>query len=382
MVRANIKGELLTWARERAGLSSDDLAVRFPKLELWERDRSKPTFKQLESFAKVTHAPIGYLFLQAPPDEPPPIPDFRTLAGRPVRRPSPNLLEMIYACQLRQDWFRDNALAEGEEPLSFVGTMRTDTEIVEAAARIRAALNFDLDARRTCRTWEEALRLFIGHADGAGVLVMCSGIVMNNTHRKLDPDELRGFALSDDIAPLVFINGADSKSAQMFTLAHELAHLWLGQTALSNSSVASREQNAVETWCNRVAAELLAPLAVVRYELNRDEGLQQTVQRLSRRFKVSTLVILQRLRDARRLTWDEFNEAYLAEKRRLADLPRPKGGGDFYATTGSRYSKRFARALIGSTLEGRTSYRDAYQLLGISKGETFQELGRVLELNI
>jgi Zn-dependent peptidase ImmA (M78 family) len=382
MVRADVKGELLTWARERAGLAPDELSARFPKLEQWERGESKPTFKQLESFARVTHAPIGYLFLGAPPDEPLPIPDYRTLAGRPVRRPSPDLLEMIYACQLRQDWFRDYALAIGEEALPFIGTMTTNTEVVEAAATIRAALNFDLEARRTCRTWEEALRLFIGHADSVGVLVMCSGIVMNNTHRKLDPEEFRGFALSDDIAPLVFINGADSKSAQMFTLAHELAHLWLGQTALSNSSVSSREQNAVETWCNRVAAELLAPLATVRYELQRDEELQQTVQRLTRRFKVSTLVILQRLRDARRLTWDEFNVAYEAEKRRLAALPRPKAGGDFYATTGSRYSKRFARALIGSTLEGRTSYRNAYQLLGISKAETFQELGRVLELNI
>src|SRR5205807_4811093 len=136
MVKANVKGELLTWARERAGLTSDELSTRFPKLKLWERDESKPTFKQLESFARVTHAPIGYLFLQAPPDEPLPIPDFRTLAGRPVRRPSPNLLEMIYACQLRQDWFRDYALAIGEEPLPFVGSMTTNVEVVEAAAKI------------------------------------------------------------------------------------------------------------------------------------------------------------------------------------------------------------------------------------------------------
>src|SRR5262249_53197174 len=132
---------------------------------------------------------------------------------------------------------------------------------------------------------------------------------------------------------------------------------------------------------NRVAAEMLVPLAVLRYELQRDETVEHAVQRLSRRFKVSSLVILQRLRDARRITWEEFNRAYDAEKHRLAALPKPKGGGDFYATTGARYSRRFARALIGSTLEGKTSYRDAYRLLGISKAETFQELGRVLDLN-
>src|SRR5437588_11281946 len=111
MVKANVKGELLTWARERAGLTSDELSTRFPKLKLWERDESKPTFKQLESFARVTHTPIGYLFLQAPPDEPLPIPDFRTLPVRPGRRLSPDLHGTMLGCQLRPDRFRNYAFA-------------------------------------------------------------------------------------------------------------------------------------------------------------------------------------------------------------------------------------------------------------------------------
>jgi Zn-dependent peptidase ImmA (M78 family) len=285
---------------------------------------------------------------------------------------------MIYACQERQLWFRDHARATQAARLDFVGTATLRSDVVATAAAMRHELGFDLDARRACPTWTEALRLFIGQADRSGVLVMCSGIVMNNTHRKLDPEEFRGFALSDDLAPLVFINGSDSKSAQMFTLAHELAHLWLGQTALSDSTVASHRQNAVETWCNRVAAEMLAPAETVRAELRRGEILAETVARLARRFKVSTLVVLQRLRDVRALTWDEFNAAYEAELARIAALPRPAGGGDFYTTAGARYSKRFTRALVASTLEGQTLYRDAMRLLGISKSETLHELGRSL----
>lgn len=377
-MRVNVKGNLLRWARERADLGPDALRKRFPKFESWEGDEGAPTLKQLEDFAKFVHVPIGYLFLQQPPDEPVPIPDFRTMVGQPVRRPSPDLLDMIYACQRRQDWFRDYAEWMDEEPIAFVGSLSKDAQVIDAAAQIRATLKFDLEARAACGTWEEALRLFVGHADNAGILVMSSGVVMNNNHRKLDPEEFRGFALADRLAPLVFVNGADSKSAQMFTLAHEIAHLWVGQTALSNSSVASRNQNQIETWCNQVAAEVLAPLAVVHNQLRPNESVQQATARLARRFKVSTLVVLQRLRDVGWLSWDQFTDEYEAEKQRLAALPRKKGGGDFYATTGARFSKRFTRALVYSALEGRTQYRDAYKLLGISKAETFKELGRSL----
>lgn len=379
MVRVDVRSEMLRWARDRAGLVLDDLRGRFPKLDAWESGEAKPTLKQLETYARATRTPIGYLFLEEPPEERLPIPDFRTMAGARIQRPSPDLLEMVYACQARQEWFREFAAAFSEPELGFIGSMTTAEPVERAADQIRDELHFDLDARARCSTWEAALRLFVGHADDAGILVMVSGIVMNNGYRKLDPEEFRGFALSDNLAPLVFVNGSDSKSAQMFTLAHELAHLWLGQTALSDTTALSTMQNEVETWCNRVAAEMLAPLRAVRSELKGDNGpLEQTVRRLTRRFKVSSLVILQRLRDVGRLPGDFFRDAYEAELRRLAQTVHRPSGGDFYATTRARFGSRFARALVGSTLEGRTQYREAYRLLGISKPETFKALGREL----
>lgn len=378
MVRVDVKGALLRWARERAQLGVDALENKFPYLSEWESEQKKPTIKQLEAYAKATRTPVGYLFLTEPPEERLPIPDFRTMGGRPLKQPSPDLIEMVLACQERQEWFRDYAQATGAERIRFVGTATVNSPVVETAAAIRQSLGFDLDARRRCSTWTEALRTFIGQADGLGLLVMCSGIVMNNTQRQLDPHEFRGFALVDERAPLVFINGRDTKAAQMFTLAHELAHVWLGQSALSDSTVATRQQNPVETWCNRVAAEVLVPLEAVRANFRAADPLPDEVARLTRAFKVSSLVILQRLRDAHYLTWDQFDQAYNAELIRLANLPRPSGGGDFYMTTASPYSRRFTRALVESTMEGRTLYRDAFRMLGISKTETFNELGRSL----
>jgi len=211
-------------------------------------------------------------------------------------------------------------------------------------------------------------------------MVMLSGVVGSNNHRALDPEEFRGFALADALAPLVFINGADTKAAQIFTLAHELAHVWLGESAVSDATLATAPGQAVEIWCNRVAAELLVPIAELRKELSRGCDPLESVGALARTFKVSTLVVLRRLLDAEYISRHQFQQAYGAEVQRLTALSRSSRGGDFYLTQASRLSRRFARAVIVSTLEGQTLYRDAFHMLGVKKQQTFSELGRMLEV--
>lgn len=311
-LRVEVRPAMLRWARERARLDLDDLARRFPKLAEWEDERThvRPTLKQLEDFAKATHAPIGYLFLQEPPVERVPIPDFRTIADRRVERPSPDLLDTIYLCQQRQEWYHDFVRGTRGERLAFIGSATADSDVVATAEAMRTTLGFNIAERRDCPTWTDALRRFLECADSIGVLVMVNGVVGSNTHRKLDPQEFRGFALSDDLAPLVFINGADTKSAQMFTLAHELAHLWLGQSALSNVEPVSVPAERVENWCNCVAAEFLVPLAAFGQVYRADEALNDALARLSRQFKVSTLVILRRIHDAGGLNREAFWRAY------------------------------------------------------------------------
>ena len=377
MDRVEVKPELLRWARSRAGHSVDALASRFPKLAAWESGDVHPTLKQLERFAQATSTPIGFFFLDEPPVERVPIPDFRTIAQKHVMRPSPDLLDTIYLCQQRQDWYRDFARSTGETPLGFVGSARIGDDVVATAARIRQALGFDVEKRRRLSTWMEALRRFIGQADALGVLVMVSGVVGNNTHRHLDPDEFRGFALADPLAPLVFVNGADTKAAQMFTLAHELAHLWLGQSAVSDAQAVAAPDQETERWCNRVAAELLVPIDLIRAEYDESATLRGELDRLARHFKVSTLVILRRIHDAGGLTRAGLWAAYEAELARLRKMPRGSGG-NFYLTLPARVSKRFARALVASTLEGRTSFTESFRLLGVKKLATFHELGHSL----
>jgi len=373
-VRVPVNPELLRWACQRADLTVDALLSRFPRLEAWLAGEAQPTLKQLESFAKATRAPIGYFFLPEPPIETVPIPDFRTVGNERIDRPSPDLLDTLYICQQRQDWYREYARTAGEPELAFVGSASRTERPADVADRIREALGFSVEDRRDQGTWTEALRLFIEEAETTGVLTMVSGVVGSNNSRRLNPDEFRGFALADPRAPLVFINGADTKAAQMFTLAHELAHIWLGESALSDITPVATPTHEVETWCNQVAAELLVPLEHLRQELRADEPLELAIRRLARYFKVSTLVILRRVHDAGGLTREQLWTEYRQELDRLREIRTPSGG-NFYYTTAARVGRRFASAVIRSTLEGRGSFTEAFRLLGFKKMSTFNELG-------
>ena len=372
--RVEVNPELLAWARQRSGLAFEDVAQRFPMLGAWERGDQQPTLKQLESFAQAMHTPVGFLFLPEPPVEKVPIPDYRTIGDAGVRVPSANLLDTIYQCQQRQDWYRDFAVLNREPAVGYVGSLSATVSAATAADVMRTALEFGVENRGASRA--EALRILIERAEALGFLVMVNGVVGSNTHRKLDPREFRGFALADPAAPLVFVNGADTKAAQIFTLVHELAHLWLGGTALDDVDLAERGWQDTERWCNQVAAEVLVPLAATSGTLIPGEPLADTTERLSRKFKASTLVVLRRLYDAGTLTWDEYRSAYDAEFRRLTGLlkERASGGGNFYNTQPTRFGRRFTRAVITSTLEGHTLYRDALQLLSFKKVSTLNEL--------
>ena len=375
-LRVNVKPELFRWARERAGIHVDALVKRFPRYLEWESGEKQPTLKQLEKLALATHAPIGSFFLSEPLDEPVPIPDMRTIGNEFVGRPSVELLDTVYLCLQRQDWYRDYARIEGEDSLPFVGSATTQSDIETTAEKIRAELSFDVEERRNLRTWTEALRRFIEQADALGVLVMTSGIVGNNTHRRLDPEEFRGFALSDDLAPLVFINGADTKAAQMFTLAHELAHIWLGESALSDVDVVSVPAHEVEGWCNRVAAELLVPLTSLFESYRESEDHPNQLNRLARQFKVSTLVVLRRLYDGGAFDQDALQTAYGRELDRITNI-QSTSGGSFHPTLKARVGRRFGGAIVTSTLGGRTSFSG-----GIKKASTLRAFAANLEVGI
>ncbi|MCC6270326.1 MAG: ImmA/IrrE family metallo-endopeptidase [Microbacteriaceae bacterium] len=376
--RVRVSPALLTWAVRRANLTDEVIARRFPDLSKWIADDFGPTLKQLENFASATHAPFGTFFMNEPPTEAIPIPDFRTSTNSRVSGPSADLLDTIYICQMRQEWYRTFAISREYDQLPFVGAVEPGGPVDQTASDIRSALSFGLEGRSQVGTWEQSRLDLIAAIEDIGILVMVSGIVGNNTHRVLDPAEFRGFALSDEFAPVIFVNAADTQAAQIFTLIHELAHIWSGESALSDVPVAKSGANEHELWCNAVAAEVLIPLQSLLAEF-RGIATPEEVSRLAKFYKVSTLVVIKRIFDAGRLGWDEYRTMYEGERARVIALAEDKrkagGGGNYYFTQPRRLSPQFTRAVITDTLEGGTLHRDAYELLGTRKHETFVKLG-------
>ncbi len=377
VVRVDVAPDLLQWAIERAGWDEETAERRAPKLGEWVSGIHQPTLKQLEKFASDTHTPFGLLFLPEPPLEDVPIPDMRTIGNAVLPQPSVDLLDTIYLCQARQDWYRTYAQENGVLQPDFVDAVTTAMQPELAADWIRDLLDFNLTERGTFSNWEDALRRLIERIENIGVLVMVNGIVGANTHRKLRPEEFRGFALCDPLVPLIFVNGADTKAAQIFTLIHELAHIWLGHSALSDATMAAEGGVTEELWCNRVAAEVLVPLAALQSDY-RGHPYVQELERLARKYRVSTLVVLKRIRDAAFLEWDDYRGRYENERDRvmaiLAAKRGDKGGGNYYYTQPIRLSRQFAQAVIASTFEGSTTYPEAYRLLGTKKYATFAKL--------
>ncbi len=364
----NINANMLTWAITRAGYELHEFTIKVPNIQKWIKGEKKPTVKQLEDFSKKVHLPFGYLFLSEPPKEKLPIPFFRTNSTQPTKV-SLNIYDTILLMQQRQDWLRDYLKDNEFDTLSFVGKYKNRPYITEIVADIRKTLGLQENWASESKTWQDALDFLTQQIEDKGIIIVFNGIVENNTHRKIPVDECRGFVLVDSMAPFMFINNADSKSAQMFTIVHELAHIWTGHSAGFDFRKLQPANEPVEILCDKIAAEFLVPEDI----FNIIWGKNPTIKYASRFFKVSEIVIARRALDTGKITKNKFYEFYEEySNREFAKKENQRPGGDFYATTRKRLSITFASHINNAVKSGKLLYRDAYKLTSL-KGDTFQK---------
>ncbi len=371
MTEALVTPQLLQWARERRGLplvvAAEKLTIKPDKLEEWEQGNGRPTFRQAKSLAKKFYIPFGYLFLSSPPEERLPLPDFRTVAGAKEYPPSPDFLDVLNDVLRKQQWYREYQEGLGAKELQFIGRFTAEDNHQLIATDIRNTLGINENMREESHSWEQFLKEFINRAESNGILVLRSGIVGNNTHRALNVEEFRGFEISDNLAPVIFINGKDAKAAQIFTLAHELAHLWIGKSGISNPNYfnkLSHQQNSIEIVCNKVAAETVLPKEeFLSYWEDRNE-LKDNLELLAKKYRISAFVVLRRAYDNNKLNETDYYEFY---QRLIAEHKRSKGttGGDFYRSLLARNSSTLTTTLLVAAAEGRVSQKDAARLLNV-----------------
>ena len=378
--RVDVAPSVLRWALARAKIDEDVAAHKHP----WLAGQRKPTFKQLEAFARTTHVPSAMLLLPEPPHEALPIPDMRTHGDIGVNLSSGDLLDTIYLCQERQNWYREFAISEGAAPLNMIGSASLEDDPPMVASRISQFLGTDSDHSRGRPTnFRHAL---VQRIEELGVMVMISGVVGNQTRHPLSVDEFRGFALTDPIAPLIFVNNNDAKTAQIFTLVHELAHLVLGHSALSDADAGANHWRGEESWCNAVAAHTLLPTPVLKSVWQEQKHNQlSNVNAVARRFAVSKEMVLHRLHDCGLLNTESHRVLHEQISALYEDSAPSAGeekarGGDYYRTALLRMGDRFTSALVAATLEGRTTYGEAFRLIGTHKPKVIHEFAERLEI--
>lgn len=376
---AKLNPEILEWAVRRSGLSDERITKMFPKYPQWLDGTWNPTVKQLRDFAHKTHVSVSDLFSETLPDYALQIADFRTQDDLPASAPSPELFDTVDAMLARQEWMRGYFLHEGYPAIDFVGAYKeqllSGPTAISLARDMHALLHLDDDWARTCANEAEALRTLKDAIETAGISVVINGVVGDNTSRALEVSEFRGFALADDRAPLIFVNGRDAKSAQLFTLIHELTHLAFAQTGVSNASEDEDGSLEMERFCNAVAVEFLVPANVLLpwWRSHPSMSSYKRVDAVAHFSKASFVVVARKARDEGLIGEDEFFRLYEQHKNDASPVQRSsKGGGNYYFNERYKLGLVFSDAVIAAVHSDYLSYRDAYDLTGMS-ASSFQK---------
>lgn len=370
-----VNNELIFWAISRAGYELKDIPELYPRARDWLDDKKEPTLPQLRDFARKVNLPFGYLLLSEPPKEELPIPFFRTLEGI-TDQVNLNVRDTILTLQKRQDWLREYLIEQGEDMLEWVDSFTTDTPIDVITKDIRRVLNLNYGWANNLPNWQKALDHLAEKVEEVGIIIVFNSVVDNNTHRPIAVEDCRGFVLTDEYAPFLFVNSADSKSAQMFTIAHELAHIWIGESAGFDFRQLQPADNDIERFCDRIAAEFLVPSqtfeeAWLQYQDNPDLG--QVFETLARQFKVSPIVIGRKALDLEKIHREEFFEFYNRHiQQHFKKRESQSDGGNFYATLRKRLNQRFIATVNRAVKENNILYKDAYELTGL-KGTTYEK---------
>lgn len=376
-ITVNIAPDVLTWALRQADGDHIDTSV-LSRVQQWIDGIKQPTFNQIEELSKKTRIPLGYFFLKTPPKEDIKLVDFRTIDSVELINPSRELVDTISDMERISNWLHDYRVETGFGICPAVGYAKGKKDPIEIANSIRAYLDITNNWYTETRGADDSFSYIRERINQIGVTVMMSGIVKNNTHRVLNVEEFRAFALVDDMAPLIFINSTDSHGGRLFSLFHELAHIFLGENDLFNDRQRTVARvSATETLCNGVAAELLVPRDdfVREWDKNNTKDIFDKVSSIAKKFHCGMIVIARKALDNSRLSGDVYNKIAkrVIEICRESKEEKESSGGNFYNTLSSRVDRILVQSICTGLSEGRITYPEAFRLTNTNM-KTFPDL--------
>ncbi|GAB1254086.1 helix-turn-helix domain-containing protein [Desulfovibrio falkowii] len=382
-----INPALLQWARIEAGLSLQEAAERAKvpsprqkkgeervspeeRLASWEQGIDVPSLSQLESIADAYRRPILTFFLPESPIQIETLADFRTTHESSFTTDTPEFSALKRRIILLHRELKTLADDEGNTPLPFVGSYDPSSGVDTFVNAIREVLGVSFEDQQRQPAEDKLLGYLRDLTHDAGIYVVLMGDVGSH-HSKIEPDEFRGISVADPIAPLVVINKYDAKPAMLFTLIHELAHIWMGASGVSNLNGLGANGNSsdVERFCNAVAAEFLVPEIQIRAAWKNPEGsLQQAVDELAKKFKVSGAVVGRRLLDAGIINRQEYGALLTTYQRRwesVRNKNKTGRGPDPNRLAGYYLGKKTINTFIHAANSGRITLQDAARVLNI-----------------
>lgn len=385
-ISVHVKPEIISWILNTVQFE-EITGSAIELLRKWQTGEKIPTFHQLEDMSRKTKIPFGYFFLEKPPVEKCLLAEYRTFNSADVIEPSRNLIDTVDLMTDIQEWMVEYVTENGQEELGYVGSAAgiTDPQII--VQDIRKKMDINVSWYADSQNAGEAFRIFRRKLENLHILVMMSGIVGNNTRRKLNVDEFRAFTLVNKFAPLIFINSCDSDTGKLFSIAHELVHVWIGKNSFYNAKNSEYfVDHGIESICNAAAAELLVPTEFFGETWNNCSGaVMERIEKTAKAFRCSRFVVARKAFDCGKISQNVYNqiireltETYKAwQEKQKADR---NSGGNYYRNLASKMDLHFVAALARSTSEGRTQYTEAYRLTNTNRktfGKLLEEIGGV-----
>lgn len=375
---------IIQWAIRSSDRELDDLSNKFKKINQWISEESELSVSEINKLSNELKIPFGYFFLQEPPKEEIELLKYRTIDSEENNKPSRELIDTIKLMETKQSFMKDTLIEDGFSPLKFVGSANLSIPPADLADQIKKQLglkgNWNYKNKDTFNT-------LLNACNDSGIVIMRNSVVGASTNRKLNINEFRAFVLIDEYTPFVFLNTNDSYRAMIFSLCHELVHIWLGIDELYNNDYKQKQSynnKKLEAYCNHVSAELLLPAASVLSNYDREKNVLYNIEKTVKEYNVSSLVVCIRYKNLKLIDNQTFEDTYrllqeeVQENLENKSKRKASSGPSFYTMTNFRLGEKFINTVHRKVQEGRILYSEAYELVG-ARGKTYDKLIEYVE---